>query len=111
MSSCENNLAYELNTDPNFIVASAILGGILFSGISWGFLYVIFFLIIWEFLYYAYTDCNAKIWDAELRLTVILGALLGYLAGANLHGIDDHLSSCQNIWDDCDKYGKACGWN
>ena len=37
----------EINTNPNYTIIASICGGILFSGISWGIVYVALFLFFW----------------------------------------------------------------
>lgn len=93
-----------IENDPNFQIASAILMGFLLSGISWGFVYVILFLIIWEIGYFAYTDCNDKEYDLLFRVTLALAAFLGYLAGRNFHDMDDHYQDCCDFFQHCKYY-------
>lgn len=105
-----NKLNYEIENDPNFTVASSLILGFLFSGISWGFIYVIIFLIIWEFLYFAYLHSNYRTWDLNERITIILAALLGYIMGAIFHDDDDFYEHQENFKKDWDHYGKEFGW-
>lgn len=105
-----NELNRFINNDPNAIVLMGFFSGLLFSSISWGIIYVILFLILWEILYFGYLDANGKPWDMDYRVTVVMAALLGYLTGAFFHDADDHYNSLTKFRDDCDHYGKECGW-
>ena len=105
-----SKLNYYIENDPNFTVLMSLIVGFLFAGISWGIIYIIIFLILWEIAYFAYLDCNNKIWNLETRVTVILAALLGFLLGANLHEIDDHHKNYEDFKNDIDYYGKEFNW-
>jgi hypothetical protein len=104
------DLNCEIENDPNFTVASSLILGFLFSGISWGLLYVIIFLIIWEFLYFGYLSCNNKTWDLNQRIVVILAALLGYIMGAIFHDDDDFYEHHENFKKYWNNYGEEFGW-
>jgi hypothetical protein len=100
----------EIYNDPNYTILMALLTGILFSGISWGIIYVIIFLILWEIAYYAYLNVNEKYWDFLFRVTVILAAFLGFLYGSILHEKDDHYENCNKFKEDINYYGKEFDW-
>jgi hypothetical protein len=104
------NLNCQIEKDPNFTILMSLIVGFLFAGISWGLIYVIIFLILWEIAYFAYLDCNGKSWSLESRVTIILAALLGFLLGANLHDKDDHYDHCGKFKEDIDYYGKEFEW-
>lgn len=104
------NLNCHIEKDPNFTVLMSLIVGFLFAGISWGIIYVIIFLILWEIAYYAYLDCNDKKWNLETRITIILAALLGFLLGSNLHETDDYYEHCSEFKKDLNHYGKEFEW-
>lgn len=99
-----------INNEIEYAYIMSLIGGILFSGISYGLLYVIVFLIIWEVLYFMYLDSNARRWEPIERITVILFAILGFLLGRLLHDDDDHQGECDQFFKDCNHYGKEFGW-
>lgn len=96
--------------DPMAVVLSSFLAGLLFSGVSFGIVYVILFLIFWEFLYFGYLSCNERRWDFDYRILVILAAFLGFLVGAFFHDADDHYESFNKFKDDMEYYGKEFEW-
>ena len=100
----------EIYTDPNYTILMALITGFLFSGISWGIIYVIIFLILWEIAYYGYVNANNKKWDFLFRVTIVLAAFLGYLLGSNLHDNDDHYDHYHRFKNDMDYYGKEFEW-
>jgi len=104
------SLNCQIKNDPNFTILMSLIVGFLFAGISWGIIYVIIFLILWEIAYFAYLNCNNKKWDLEVRVTVILAAFLGFLLGTNLHDKDDHYESCKKFKKDMKHYGKEFEW-
>lgn len=99
-----------INDDPMAIVLMGFMSGLLFSGISWGIIYIILFLILWEILYFGYLNVNDRAWDFSHRLIVILATILGFLIGRFFHNDDDHEKSCQKFKEDMDYYGKEFGW-
>ena len=105
-----HKLNCHIENDPNFTVLMSLIVGFLFSGISWGLIYVIIFLILWEIAYFAYLDCNGKAWNLESRITIILAAVLGFLLGANLHDKDDHCEDYKKFKKDINYYGKEFEW-
>ena len=105
-----SKLNCEINTDPNYTVASALIAGFLFAAISWGIVYVIIFLIFWEILYFGYLNVYEEKWNFNLRATVILAAILGYLLGREFDDNNDHIEDCNKFKDDVDYYGKEFGW-
>lgn len=101
---CRNCVKCDLYYDPIFVLLSALLGGILFAGFSWGFVYYIIFLFIWEIGYWIYTGYDdSTIWSPKLRLGVVLVALFGFIIGRTIHGCDDFGKDCENfknyMWD------------
>lgn len=105
-----NDLNYEITNNPNYTALSSFMFGILFSGISYGLVYVIIFIILTEFLYYGYLDCNDKNWIAEQRLLVIAAGLLGFFLGRFLLDDDDHHGEFIKFQNDYHHYGRECGW-
>lgn len=96
--------------DPMSTVLMSFLTGLLFSGVSFGLIYVIIFLIIWEVFYFGYLDVNNRDWLLDERVTVILAALLGFLVGRFFHDDDDHAESIDRFKNDIDYYGRHCNW-
>lgn len=99
-----------INNDPMAVVLISFMTGLLFSAVSWGLIYVLLFLIIWEILYYGYLNANDRAWGFDHRITVIMAALLGFLLGRFFHDDDDHFSSCSEFKDDVNKYGDDFAW-
>jgi hypothetical protein len=95
-----------IDKSPYSYVLMGFLSGLLFSGISWGIVYVILFLILSEILYFGYLSANDYMWDFDLRATVLLAALLGYLTGAFFHDMDDHYESWCKFKKDYDGWVK-----
>lgn len=105
-----NKFNREIATKMEYTVLIGFMTGLLFSGISWGIIYAILFLIIWEIIYFAYLSANSKMWSLEDRVVVILAAFLGYIIGAIFHDNDDFHKHKEDFWKDMDDYGKNCGW-
>lgn len=96
------------NWEYSFVTSFII--GIVFSGISYGILYILFFLIISEFLYYIYLDCNDLNYYKE-RILVCLGGILGYMLGAAfLHNSDDYHLQIWNFPSQITEFGRKCGF-
>lgn len=91
------------------MTASFIIG-FLCSGISWGIVYAILFLLIYEFFYFAYKHANSKCYVVFDRVGLIVAALFGYVLGAIFHQKDDFADHTDQFWKDCDKYGKDFDW-
>ena len=104
------NVACFINNDPMIPIFISFITGLLFSGISWGIVYVVLFLIIWEIIYFGYLNANNRPWIVRDRLLIILAALLGFLTGSFFHENDDHFDSFKKINDDVEYYGKEFGW-
>ena len=108
MNDMLNNWNCVIENDPG--IMNALMVGILFSGISFGLVYVIIFLLIWEFLYFGYLHANHRHWIMLDRVLVILSAILGFLLGRFLHEDDNHVEEYHKFFDDVDYYGKDFGW-
>jgi len=98
------------DNDPYIAMTMSLITGFLFSGISWGIVYVIIFLIIYEFFYFAYLHANYKEWKNSERIGVVFAALLGYLLGSIFHNNWDYYNHWNNFKNDCDQYGKNLDW-
>lgn len=96
--------------EPMIPVLLSFLTGLLFSGISWGIVYVVLFLIIWEVIYFGYLSANHRPWIMDDRLLIILAAFLGFLTGAFFHENDSYWDDYKKFNDDADYYGKEFGW-
>lgn len=96
--------------DPKYSIISSFIIGILFSGISFGLAYVILFIILWEFLYYIYLDCNERPYNWEVRILMALYGIAGFLLGRFLHDDDDHCEEFKKFQNDYEHYGREFGW-
>ena len=72
-------------------LVSALCLGILFSPWSWGFLYFIGFLLLYEVITAYFTWCQAPYWNMMTRLGVIAASLLGFILGRILVGYNNPL--------------------
>jgi hypothetical protein len=57
------------------------VAGIIMAPYSYGFLYLIIFLFIWEILFAWWTSMNKKYWSWQGRLGIILASILGWFIG------------------------------
>lgn len=103
-------IAKWLDEDIYITMTASFITGVLFSGISWGIIYVIIFLILYEFFYLAYKHANYKDYYVKERIGVILAALFGYVVGLIFHENDDFQGHYYGFWKDCDNYGKKFDW-
>jgi hypothetical protein len=101
---------FDIENDLGYSVLMSVIVGILFSQISFGLVYVIIFLLLWEFAYFAYLHSNYRSWHMLDRLLLILGAIMGFLLGRFLHENDDHKKDWDKFKNDYDYYGKELGW-
>ena len=101
---------YFIYNEPMIPILLSFLTGLLFSGISWGIVCVILFLLIWEVIYFGYLDANNRPWIMDDRLLIILAAFLGFLVGAFFHEKDTHFEDYKKFNDDMDYYGREFGW-
>ena len=101
---------YFIYNEPMIPILLSFLTGLLFSSISWGIVYVILFLVIWEVIYFGYLDANNRPWIMDDRLLIILAAFLGFIAGRIFHESDDFVDDYKKFNDDADYYGKEFGW-
>jgi hypothetical protein len=80
----------EANNDLAQLISSFCLG-VLFSPWSWGLVYYIAFLLIYEILSAYYTWCQLPYWRLSTRLGVIAASLLGFILGRILVGYNNPL--------------------
>jgi len=100
----------EIDNNPGYTAISSMIIGILFSGVSFGLVYVIIFILLWEFLYFGYLDCNNKKYNVEDRIIIALSGIMGFLLGRFLHSDDDHYEEFRKFQNDYEYYKKEFGW-
>ena len=101
---CSKCIKCDLWHDPIYALLAAVMGGILFAGFSWGFVYFLIFLFIWEILYWIYTGYDdTKIWSPQIRVGLVLGALFGFIVGRTFHNCDDFRKDYNDFWDFIDE--------
>ncbi len=106
---CSNCVKCDIYYDPIFYLIFSLLGGILFSGVSWGIVYYIAFLIFWELMYWIYSGYqNSVLWDPALRVGVLFGALLGFIIGRTFHNEADHSKDYKNFKKDLNYCFEDC---
>lgn len=98
------------NSEPGYTFIMSVAIGILFSGVSFGLVYVILFIVLWEILYFLYSDSKNMVYSAEDRLLFALGSIMGFLLGRLMHNDDDHFKEYKKFRKDYDNCGEACGW-
>lgn len=96
--------------NPQYSIISSFIIGILFSGVSFGLVYVIIFILLWEFFYYAYNDCNNRRYNGEVRLLMALYGIAGFLLGRFMLDKDDHHKDFKKFQNDYHYYGREFGW-
>ncbi len=95
----------DLNNDPSYWLGAAFFSGFLFSTWSWGILYLLSFLIIWELGYYIYCyNFKENEYDLMIRIGIFAGSLMGFLMGRAITETDDHEESIQDFLDTMYKY-------
>jgi len=100
----------EIDNNPGYTAISSMIIGILFSGVSFGLVYVIIFILLWEFLYFGYLDCNNKKYNVEDRIIIALSGIMGFLLGRFLHSDDDHYEEFRKFQNVYEYYKKEFGW-
>lgn len=73
---------------PTAQVISSFCVGILFSPYSWGLLYFVMFMIIFELLEYIFTQGDPEFYQVTTRLGVICGYFLGWIIGRRAAGLE-----------------------
>lgn len=66
----------------------AFCSGLIFSPWSYGWVFYIVFLLIWELLYALATRCKPSKWNPWERILLIVVSLLGWTIGRILVGYD-----------------------
>lgn len=99
--NCERmicKMKYDLNNDPMYSLGAAFFSGFLFSSWSWGIIYVILFLIVYEIGYYGfYCYKGWNNYNIIVRIGIVAGALMGFLIGRNIIEDDDHEQSIHDF--------------
>ena len=96
----------DLNEDPMYWLGASFFSGFLFSSWSWGILYLLLFLFIWEICYYVYCYSYRGLddYDFMIRIGIVAGALMGFLIGRGITENDDHEKSIEDFWISVNKY-------
>lgn len=89
----------DLYEDPQYWLGASFFSGFLFAAWSWGILYLIAFLMVWEIGYYmySYSSNNLDNYSFMIRLGLVAGALMGFLIGRAIIEMDDHEKSIQEF--------------
>ena len=89
----------DINEDPMYWIGSAFFSGFLFATWSWGILYLLVFLILYEIGYYVYCYSSDKLTNYNLliRIGIVLGAVAGFLIGRAITENDDHEKSIKEF--------------
>lgn len=89
----------DINEDPMYWTGAAFFSGVLFSTWSWGILYLLTFLLIYEIGYYIYCYSFSKMdqYDLMIRIGIVAGAFMGFLIGRNITETDDHEESIKEF--------------
>ena len=89
----------DLDKDPLYWLGAAFFSGFLFSSWSWGILYALTFLIIYEIGYYiyCYSYKGTNEYSLMIRLGIVAGALMGFLIGRAITEDDDHEESIREF--------------
>lgn len=95
----------DINEDPMYILGASLFYGFLFSTWSWGILYLILFLVIWEIGYYIFCRYTNKMltYYPCIRFGIVCGSIMGFLIGRNITEMEDHEESAIEL---CDKIRK-----
>lgn len=106
---CNNMLCRinkDLNDDPMYWLGASFFSGFLFSYWSWGILYLLLFLILWEVFYfgYYYAYKGLDMYCPIIRIGIVAGALMGFLIGRAITENDDHDKSIKEFWESVHKY-------
>jgi len=87
----------DINEDPMYWIGAAFFSGFLFSSWSWGIVYVILFLIVYEIFYFAFCRYRLSKYDLLSRIGIVAGAFMGFLIGRAITEDDDHEKSIQEF--------------
>lgn len=96
----------DINTDPAYVLGASFFSGFLFSTWSWGILYLISFLVLYEIAYYIYCYNFNKLdaYGLQIRIGVVSGTIMGFLMGRCITGTDNHEESIQEFKQTFKKY-------
>ena len=96
----------DLYEDPMYWLGASMFSGFLFATWSWGILYLILFLIIWEIGFYIYCYSFEKLdnYSLTIRIGIIAGAIMGFLLGRGITGTDNHEESIKDFWKSVHRY-------
>jgi hypothetical protein len=76
--------------NPNYNINAqliiAFLTGLIFSPWSYGWLFFIIFLLVWEILYAISTECHPNQWILKERILIIVVSILGWMIGRIIVG-------------------------
>ena len=103
-------MEYEIYHNPIYTIGAAFFAGILFSPWSFGIIYYLLFLIIWELLFYGWCNYKNVFWNWQIRLSIVLAALFGFLLGRTMINEDDHAGSVKEFKCRMNRYLKNVGW-
>jgi hypothetical protein len=81
----KSTLAFELTV--------AFVSGVIFSPWSWGFIYFLLFLIVYELFLVWASKCQSPYWNLHSRILVVVFSLFGFIIGRLLAGHSDPLKS------------------
>lgn len=96
----------DIDEDPMYWIGASFFSGVLFSSWSWGILYLISFLILYEIMYYVYCYSWGKLtgYDLQIRIGMVAGAMMGFLIGRCITEDDDHDQSIKDFCSTVKKY-------
>lgn len=96
----------DLNADPMYWLGASFFSGFLFAEWSWGILYLLVFLIIWEIGYYIYSYAYRGFNDYYfvIRIGIVAGSIMGFLIGRAITQNDDHEKSIREFWESVRKH-------
>ena len=96
----------DLNEDPMYWLGASFFSGFLFAEWSWGILYLLVFLIIWEIGYYIYCYAYRGLdnYYFMIRIGIVAGAIMGFLIGRAITQNDDHEKSIREFWESVRKH-------
>jgi len=94
----------DIYEDPMYWLGASFFSGFLFATWSWGILYLLVFLVVWEIGYYIYCRNFAGDYDLMIRIGIAAGAMMGFLIGRAITENDDHEKSIDDFCDDVHRY-------
>lgn len=94
-----SRMTREIYEDPAYWLGSSLFAGVLFSTWSWGIVYLILFILLYEFFYCIYCQYSNKKFDIGMRIGLVAGAFMGFLIGRSITGNDNHQKSMDEFCD------------